>query len=182
MGTVTQEKSLVVRPLRRDDRSSIERILRQTQVFLEMEVQCALELIDVYLNNVDQKDYILACAVDESDQPRGYVCYGPTPLTAGTYDLYWIAVDPAWHGRGIGRLLVEYVEHQVCEAASSTTPARLLIIETSSLPRYESARQLYYRHHYSEVARIPDFYADGDDRVIYAKRLRSESLPNIKSA
>jgi ribosomal protein S18 acetylase RimI-like enzyme len=67
---------------------------------------------------------------------------------------------------------MEYVERQVCETASSTQPARLLIIETSSLPRYEAARQLYCRHHYREVARIPDFYADGDDRVIYAKRFR----------
>lgn len=156
--------------------------MRQTQVFLEMEVQCALELIDVYLNNANQKDYILACAVDESDQPRGYVCYGPTPLTAGTYDLYWIAVDPASHGRGVGSLLMEYVERQVSDAASSAAPARLLIIETSSLPRYEAARRLYARHHYREVARIPDFYADGDDRVIYAKRFRPQSLPNQKSA
>jgi ribosomal protein S18 acetylase RimI-like enzyme len=166
------KKSLMIRPLRRDDRPSIERILRETKVFLEMEVLCALELIDVYLNNAEQKDYILACAVDETDQPAGYVCYGPTPLTAGTYDLYWIAVDPTWHGRGVGSLLMEHVERQVGTAASSAEPARLLIIETSSLPRYESARQLYYRHHYREVARIPDFYADGDDRVIYAKRFR----------
>lgn len=173
---------MTIRPLCRGDRSSIERILRQTQVFLEMEVQCALELIDVYLNNANQKDYILACAVDESDQPRGYVCYGPTPLTAGTYDLYWIAVDPASHGRGVGSLLMEYVERQVSDAASSAAPARLLIIETSSLPRYEAARRLYARHHYREVARIPDFYADGDDRVIYAKRFRPQSLPNQKSA
>jgi ribosomal protein S18 acetylase RimI-like enzyme len=176
------KKSLMIRPLRRDDRPSLERILRQTQVFLEMEVQCALELIDVYLNNADQKDYLLACAVDETDQPAGYVCYGPTPLTAGTYDLYWIAVDPTWHGRGVGSLLMKYVEQQVCDTTPHAEPARLLLIETSSLPRYESARQLYYRHHYSEVARIPDFYADGDDRVIYTKRFRPKNLPNQKSA
>jgi ribosomal protein S18 acetylase RimI-like enzyme len=175
------KKSLMVRPLRRDDRPRLERILRQTQVFLEMEVQCALELIDVYLNNADQKDYLLAGAVDESDQPRGYVCYGPTPLTAGTYDLYWIAVDPAWHGRGVGSLLMEYVERQVSDTTSSAEGARLMIIETSSLPRYESARRLYSRHHYREVARIPDFYADGDDRVIYAKRFHPKNLPNQKS-
>jgi len=166
---------ITVRPLRRDDRASIERILRQTQVFLEMDVQCALELIDVFLNNAEQKDYQLACAVDAADQPVGYVCYGPTPMTFGTYDLYWIAADPAWHGRGIGSLLIEYVERQVCQStlpATTAEPARLLVIETSSLPRYESARRLYQRHHYREVARIPNFYADGDDRVLYTKRFR----------
>src|SRR5574341_710770 len=102
-----------IRLLRREDRSSIERILRQTQVFLEMEVQCALELLDIYLNYAEQKDYICAGVVDASDQPAGYVCYGPTPMTAGTYDLYWIAVDPQWHGRGFGSLLLEYVEQQI---------------------------------------------------------------------
>ncbi len=137
-----------------------------------MEVQCALELIEAYLNVAEQKDYVLACAVDAADQPVGYVCYGPTPLTAGTYDLYWIAVDPAWHGRGVGSLLIEYVEQAVRRPTSSGEGGRLLIIETSSLPRYEAARRLYQRHHYKEVARIPDFYAEGDDRVIYAKRLR----------
>ncbi|MDZ7291363.1 MAG: GNAT family N-acetyltransferase [candidate division KSB1 bacterium] len=143
-----------------------------------MEVQCALELIDVYLNVVNQKDYFVLCAVNASDEPIGYVCYGPTPLTVGTYDLYWIAVDPAWQGRGVGSLLMEYVEQAVSRpqntlvgATASVHRARLLIIETSSLPRYESARRMYQRHQYREVARIQDFYAEGDDRVIYAKRL-----------
>lgn len=166
---------ITIRPLRRDDRASIQRILHETKVFLEAEVLCALELIDVYLNNSAQKDYWLACAVDVTDQPLGYVCYGPTPMTAGTYDLYWIAVDPAQHGRGAGSLLIKYVEQQVCHPermACSTEPARLVVIETSSLPRYESARRLYRRHQYGEVARIPDFYADGDDRVLYTKRFR----------
>lgn len=166
---------ITIRPLRRDDRARIEQILRTTQVFLEAEVLCALELIDVYLTNLAQKDYWLACAVDAADQPVGYVCYGPTPMTAGTYDLYWIAVDPARHGRGAGSLLVEYVEQQVSHPermVSATEPARLMVIETSSLPRYESARRLYRRHNYNEVARIPDFYADGDDRVLYTKRFR----------
>ena len=177
-----------IRLLRCEDRSSIERILRQTQVFLEMEVQCALELLDIYFNYPEQKDYICAGVVDESDQPCGYVCYGPTPLTAGTYDLYWIAVDPQWHGRGFGSVLIEYVEQQLGRSRkavdnanellsrpASAEAGRLLIIETSSLPRYEAARRLYQRHHYREVARIPDFYAEGDDRVIYAKRLREKA-------
>jgi ribosomal protein S18 acetylase RimI-like enzyme len=153
-----------------------------------MEVQCALELLDIYLNYPDQKDYICAGVVEAPDQPAGYVCYGPTPLTAGTYDLYWIAVDPQYHGRGFGSALIEYVEQQIgrpqktvgaanghLSQTASVEAGRLLIIETSSLPRYEAARRLYQRHHYREVARIPDFYAEGDDRVIYSKRLREKS-------
>ena len=62
---------ITIRPLRRDDRASIQRILHETKVFLEAEVLCALELIDVYLNNSAQKDYCHACAVDDTDQPLG---------------------------------------------------------------------------------------------------------------
>jgi ribosomal protein S18 acetylase RimI-like enzyme len=157
---------MTIRSLRRDDRSAIERILRQTKVFTGTEVQCALELIDIYLNVAGQKDYIISCAVNANDQPIGYVCYGPTPLTDQTYDLYWIAVDPEWHRRGVGDLLIEHVEQMLLPSG------RLLLIETSSLAKNEAARRFYLRHHYHEVARVPDFYTDGDDRIIYAKRLR----------
>jgi ribosomal protein S18 acetylase RimI-like enzyme len=157
---------MTIRPLRHDDRPAIARILRQTKVFTETEVLCALELIDVYLNVAGQKDYILECAVDEADRPLGYVCYGPTPLTEGTYDLYWIAVDPDCHGQGVGTLLMEHVEQRLRPLG------RLVLIETSSQPKNHAARRFYLRHHYQEVARVPDFYAEGDDRVIYAKRLR----------
>lgn len=140
--------------------------MRQTKVFTGTEVQCALELIDIYLNVAGQKDYIISCAVNANDQPIGYVCYGPTPLTDQTYDLYWIAVDPEWHRRGVGDLLIEHVEQMLLPSG------RLLLIETSSLAKNEAARRFYLRHHYHEVARVPDFYTDGDDRIIYAKRLR----------
>jgi ribosomal protein S18 acetylase RimI-like enzyme len=128
-----------------------------------------LELIDIYLNVDSQKDYIVECAVNEADQLVGYVCYGPTPLTEGTYDLYWIAIDPDRQGRGIGSLLIEHVEQKLRPSG------RLLLIETSSLPKNEAARRFYLRHQYREVARVSDFYAEGDDRVIYAKRLREKS-------
>jgi ribosomal protein S18 acetylase RimI-like enzyme len=125
-----------------------------------------LELIDTYLNVAGQKDYVIDCAVDETDRPLGYVCFGPTPLTDGTYDLYWIAVDPEAHRRGVGSRLIEHVEHAL------RLSGRLLLIETSSLPKNDAARRFYLRHQYREVARVPDFYSEGDDRVIFAKHLR----------
>ncbi len=92
--------------------------------------------------------------------------YGPTPLTVGTYDLYWMAVDPRAQGRGHGRALVLWLEAYVKDAGG-----RLLIIETSSVPKYEPTRRFYLGLNYTEVARIPDFYQPGDDRVIYRKQI-----------
>ena len=162
---------MIVRALQRGDRPFIERLLHETQVFTDAEIACALELIDVYLNVAEQHDYNLFCAVEPDDRPQAYVCFGPTPLTDAVWDLYWIAVSPEKQKHGIGRLLLSFVETHVREQAG-----RRLIIETSSLPRYEPTRIFYERYSYRELARIPDFYAIGDDRVIYGK----DFLPSKK--
>jgi ribosomal protein S18 acetylase RimI-like enzyme len=93
------------------------------------------------------------------------VCYGATPGTDRTYDLYWIAVHPAYQGSGGGTLLLEEVERRLRHRE-----ARLLAVETSSREDYSSTRRFYQARGYSEAARIADFYAPGDDRVIYTKR------------
>lgn len=157
---------MTVRAVRRDDRPSIERLLHETRNFTAAEIACALELVDVYLNDANQRDYITFCAVDDHDEPRGYVCFGPTPLTDAVWDLYWLAVAPAWQQRGIGKRLLLFVEAQVRDPARA---GRRLIIETSSLPRYAQARSFYQRHGFIELARIDDFYTVGDARIIYGK-------------
>lgn len=96
----------------------------------------------------------------------GYVCFGHTPCTEGTYDLYWIATDPALQGRGVGRTLERAVEEEV-----RARRGRMVLIETASKDSYAATRAFYDRAGYCEVARVPDFYAPGDDRVIYAKKL-----------
>lgn len=157
---------MIVRALRRDDRPCIERLLHDTQIFTAAEIACALELVDVYLNHAGQRDYLIFCATDERDEALGFVCYGPTPLTDAVWDLYWLAVAPAWQQRGIGKMLLQFVEAQVGDPARA---GRRLIIETSSLPRYAQARNFYERQGFVELARIEDFYAVGDARIIYGK-------------
>ena len=68
----------------------------------------------------------------------GYACFGPHPLTQGTYDLYWIVVDPVAQGHGIGHALLAGVEAEVLARGG-----RLLLVETSSTSAYASARRLY---------------------------------------
>jgi ribosomal protein S18 acetylase RimI-like enzyme len=147
-----------LRPLRASDRVAIERIVRATGVFNEAEVAIALELVDAPAD----AGYRFVVA-DVDDAVAGYACFGATPLTQGTHDLYWIAVDPVLHGRGVGTELMRAVE-----AALAKEGARLLLIETASKPSYAPTRRFYERHGCREVARVPDFYAVGDDKVIYA--------------
>lgn len=153
-------------PLSRAQRDDVRRILEATAVFREDEIAVALEVLDAYFDHPEQ-DYTAVGAFTQAGELLGYVCFGPTPCTIGTWDLYWIAVAPRAQGTGVGTVLLEEVEGRLARQR-----ARLVIIETSSLPIYDNTRRFYLRHGYPEVARVPDFYSEGDDRVIYAKRIQ----------
>jgi ribosomal protein S18 acetylase RimI-like enzyme len=108
----------------------------------------------------------------------GYACYGPTPGTDGTFDLYWIAIHPAAHGRGEGSRLLSEIERRL-----RSRGGRLLIVETSSRAAYTPTRRFYDRRGYGEAARVADFYARADDRVIYTKRLtQADAAPAARSS
>jgi GNAT superfamily N-acetyltransferase len=96
----------------------------------------------------------------------GFACYGPTMGTDRTYDLYWIAVDRAAQGTGCGSVLLNEVERRL-----EALHARMLIIETSSRSDYSATRGFYLRRGYVEAARVREFYAPEDDRIILTKRL-----------
>jgi ribosomal protein S18 acetylase RimI-like enzyme len=91
---------------------------------------------------------------------------GPTPSTEGTYDLYWLAVDPAAQGRGLGRALTGEAERLLAARG-----ARMLVAETSGRPDYAATRSFYLATGYAEAARVRDFYAPGDDRIILHRRI-----------
>ncbi len=157
----------MIRPMRPQDKAPVLDLVRATDMFTPAEVAVAEELIDVYLNVPDQKDYKIVVVEDERGSVAGYLTWGPTPLAEDAYDLYWMAVAPAEQGKGRGKALVRWLEDEV-----GKLHGRMIVIETSSQPRYEPTRQFYLNLDYREVARIPDFYKPGDDRVIYAKYFR----------
>lgn len=157
-----------IRTMRAEDRPAVDDMLKATQMFTPAEVAIALELVDLFLFNKDQKDYYVEVAVDAQDQPLGYICYGPTPGTEGTYDLYWIVVAPQFQGQGIGKALLRHLEKKLIDNNS-----RLIIIETSSTERYIPTQQFYLHNGYTIAARIKDFYRIGDDRLIFTKYLKA---------
>jgi ribosomal protein S18 acetylase RimI-like enzyme len=148
-------------PLQPRHRIQLEEIVRATGVFNEDEVGVALELLD----EGQKADYEFIGAFD-GDDLFGYACYGPTPATDRTYDLYWIAVHPEAQRTGAGAALMAEVERLLAERH-----ARLVVIETSSRADYEPTRRFYRKRGYDEVARVRDFYAPGDDRLVLSKRL-----------
>jgi ribosomal protein S18 acetylase RimI-like enzyme len=159
-----------IRAFRQEDIEPLREILRATGVFKPDEIAVAVELMEIVVEEPHQQDYMMYTAVDEQGVPRGYYCVGPTPMTIGTFDLYWIAVDPALQRAGVGRALLQH-----CEATVRAHQGRLIVVETSSQSKYDATRRFYRRNDYRETARINDYYAVGDDLVIYSKHLREDS-------
>jgi ribosomal protein S18 acetylase RimI-like enzyme len=155
--------SCSLRPVERAHRARLETLVRDTGLFREAEVRTAVELLDEALDGDDDYRFLGAFAGDEL---VGYACYGPTPDTLGTFDLYWIAVDKVRQGSGIGTQLVTAVEKTLAAVGG-----RLIVVETSSRSDYDATRRFYEAKGYTKTATIPGYYAPGDDLVIYIKDL-----------
>jgi ribosomal protein S18 acetylase RimI-like enzyme len=157
-----------VRPAEQKDRKRIHEILVATGLFSEEEIRIALELFDVWLTegHPEKNDYLTHVVEDAHGIVQGYACWGPTPLTDGVYDLYWIAVDPRQQRKGFGQVLLRFVEEEV-----KKRKGRMLLIETSSKGSDAATTRFYERGGYDEISRIKDFYRVEDDKIVFCKRV-----------
>ncbi len=153
-----------IRVLEGKDREALASLIRRIETFSPEEVACALELVDLALQP-NNRDYKILVA-DREGKLVGYVCYGPTPMTEGTYDLYCIASDPSVRGQGVGASLIAGMEGDL-----RRQKARLIRVETSATEAYGPTRGFYASMKYTEEARIRDFYKVGDDLIMLTKRL-----------
>ena len=158
-----------IRPINKQDRQLVLEVIHSTGMFTKEEEQVASEVIDVCLTKSGQQDYVIVVIENEQGAIAGYMCYGPTPMTEGVVDLYWMAVHPGKHRQGYGKALIQWLEKAVHEKKG-----RLIVIETSSRDKYATTRNFYQRLGYLENARIRDFYRPGDDLLIYCKYFKPE--------
>ena len=173
--------TVTVREITSDDRAGLLRMLGRIEQFQPDEVAVALELVDAALRDPAGSGYECLVAVAAgpaasadtkaevdggAGEIRGYLCVGPTPMTEATWDLYWIAVDPEAQGQGIGRQLYGAFVERVLPRG-----ARQVRIETSSKESYAATGGFYERLNFSVDGRLRDFYADGDDLLIFYRRI-----------
>jgi len=144
----------------------IHEIDANTAVFSPEEVETVDGMVQEYLQQGAEKTGYYFIVSREEGRVLGYACYGPRALTDGTYDLYWIAVDPNARGGGVGKKLLA-----AAEEGMRALGGRLVIVETSGLLEYESTRAFYRATEYLQEATLKDFYAAGDDLVIFTKHL-----------
>jgi len=162
---------LRVFPVAAAHRGRIAELLHATGAFSDSEMAVALELFDEAMSasapaGSAEPDYNFLGVFTPERELAGFACWGPTPDTDGTFDLYWLAVDPALAGSGAGTLLLSEIEQRL-----RSKDARMVVAETSSRDDYEAARWFYARRGYTEAGRVADFYAWSDDRIIFTKRL-----------
>ena len=147
------------------DREAVRRIVTQTDFFRSDEIDIAVELVDERLLKGAASGYEFLLA-DCGPDVVGYACYGHIACTLGSYDLYWIAVAPSFQGHGLGQVLLCESERLIREAGG-----RHVYIETSGQARYTPTRAFYERCGYEVAAVFPDFYDQGDDKVVWRKVL-----------
>ena len=122
-------------------------------------------LADYFGGNMDDGH---VCVLDEESQPLGVAYYAPAPATDRTWYLTMIGVRRDRQGQGRGTASLQHVEN-----ALQASGQRVLLVETSGLPAFERARAFYAKCGYQEEARVRDFWAPGDDMVLFRKVLNA---------
>ena len=151
--------------IRAGDAERIRALARDTGFFSAEEEQIAGELAEESLARGEAAGYhYLFC--EEGAELVGYTCFGPIPCTQASWDLYWIAVAPRMQGHGLGRHLALATEERI-RARGGTR----VYVDTSGRVQYRPTRAFYEACGYGVAARFEDFYAPGDDKVVYLKVL-----------
>lgn len=153
------------REARESDLRAVRELLEATGVFSAEEVGVGESLVRERLERGDASEYYFLFA-DRGERLVAYGCYGPIGCAPGRFDIYWIAVSPDRHGRGIGRELL-----RACEAGVRELGGVRAYVETSSRDDYLPARTLYEHAGYVVDAHQKDFYARGDHKVTLVKIL-----------
>lgn len=153
--------------VRPEDAAVVRGIVTSTGFFHDHEVAVAVELVEERLEKGTDSGYLFLFA-EQTGRTVGYCCYGEIPCTQGSFDLYWIVVHDDCRGRGIGGRLLGEAERRI-----AGLEGRAIWVETSGQEKYRPTREFYLRCGYRQEAVLKDFYAAGDDKIIYAKHLEA---------
>lgn len=152
------------------DREALLAIAVRTGLFTSDEAESLLGgvLDGLASGSLPEGHQAAACRLRAGESFIGWTYFAPDPHAQGVWNLWWIGVDPEHHGAGAGVQLLRHAEKTVAAEGG-----RVLVIETSDAPALASARRLYAAQGYLECGRIPNFYAEGESKVVFARRPRA---------
>jgi GNAT superfamily N-acetyltransferase len=154
-----------LQPSQPADSQALIALAEGTGAFKPIEIQALEEVLSDYYAR-EQANGHRCLTAWRGEEPVGFVYWAPASMTDRTWHLWWIAVRRDHQSRGLGAWLLA-----ACEDGVRSAGGRLLLIETSSLPGYGSTHRFYRKHGYGTPSVIPDFYADGDDLLVFPKRV-----------
>ena len=155
----------MIRDMIPEDSDALVHIAEGTGVFKPMEIDTLREVLADYFATERIRGH-RCFALLSGERIVGFAYHAPEPMTEGTWYLYWIAVRAGEQARGMGARLLKAVEEDVRRLGG-----RVLFIETSGLPHYEKTRRFYLKHGYEQEAVLREYYAAGDDLVVFRKAL-----------
>jgi ribosomal protein S18 acetylase RimI-like enzyme len=158
----------MIRPTTPDDSGAIIALAVAAGMFPANETKALGKVLGDYFDGKLDDGHVWVTD-EEEGEPRGVAYYAPDLMADRTWYLYMIAVHPDCQGRGRGTALIQHVEN-----ALRSSGERLLLVETSGLPKYDRARAFYTKCGYEEEARIRDFYTAGDDKIVFRKALNAD--------
>lgn len=150
-----------IRPIKEEDINHIKVVLDSIELFPSDMLD---DMVYDYLNNPNSEDLWFTATIDDIPISIGYCA--PEKLTEGTFNLYAIGVKKDIQGSGIGSKMMAYIEDQLKEQGH-----RILIVDTSGTSDFEMTRQFYKNLDYKKEAVIRDFWAEGDDKVVFWKKI-----------
>lgn len=155
----------MIRPIAPDDTNALIAIAN-TIGFRSQELEELSQMLaDYFSGDSDSDSFWLT---DDDNGPVGVAYCEPERMTDRTWNLLLIAIKPDRQRQGRGATLLRHVEQTLAAGGG-----RMLLVETSGLPEFDRARAFYAKCGYEEEARIRDFYAAGDDKVVFRKVLNA---------
>jgi len=137
-----------------------------TGVFNDLEVRTLGEVFKDYFKSAYEEEGHRCFTADGPAGPTGFVYVAPDEMTVGAWELWWIVVGKPYHGKGLGGELLRFAEQYV-----RSHGARVMTLDTSSTPDYLPTHKFYEKYGYKLVGTLPEYYRDGDDKVIFWKRI-----------
>jgi GNAT superfamily N-acetyltransferase len=156
-------EGLTVRAITAGDMESLEACLQQVALFTPTQRAIALEAFSAAA--AGEADHLTCGLFSAEGALRGGSCFGPVPASQGAYVVYWLFVEPAWRRRGLGRLLIEFVE-----ATARAAGGHMVVAETAGRPSYAGTRAFWAACGFREEAHLDDFYGPGDSVLFFVKR------------
>lgn len=150
-----------IRPVSESDIDGLKSVLDSCGLFPSEYLD---EMISDYFNNTDTQDVWFTYIDNNSPVAIGYCV--PEKLTNGTYNLLAIGVSENSQRKGIANEMMDYIEQEL-----KNKDGRILIVETSSDDAQIGARKLYEKIGYTKEAVIRDFWNDGEDKIVFWKKL-----------